>query len=168
MPEPSSSRRILYPGSFDPCTRGHLDLIARAARVFDEVVVAVGTNVAKEGGLFSTEERVALLEESLAGSPGVRVVAFGGLAVACAREQGCGTILRGVRNGSDLELELQMGLTNRVLAPDVETLVMFPDPRWIFLSSRLIKEVYRMGGEVADFLPPAVAARVGARLRKPC
>ncbi|MEE9391119.1 MAG: pantetheine-phosphate adenylyltransferase [Planctomycetota bacterium] len=158
------TKRVLFPGSFDPCTLGHLDLIQRACRQFDEVVVAVGVNVEKKT-LFGGDERVELLEAMVAGLMGVRVVQFSGLTVRCAERESCQAILRGVRNATDFEYELQMGLTNRVLAPDLETICLFPDQRFTHLSSRLIREVYRFGGETLEFLAPAVSARMKEKFR---
>ena len=153
--------RILYAGSFDPPTMGHVDLIDRAARAFGEVVVGVGANISKKP-LFTVEERVALLEEYAPSA--MKVVAFDGLAVECARAQGCGLLLRGLRTASDFEAELAMALTNRRLAPDVDTVFLPPSERFGYLSSRLVKEVVLGGGRIDEFIPPRIAEEIRRRL----
>ena len=146
----------IYPGSFDPVTNGHLDVIGRAARLFDRVVVAVAHNELKQP-LFSPEERLSLLREATAGIPGIEVTAFRGLLVDFARECPAGVVVRGLRAISDFEFEFQMALMNRKLHPDLETCFLTPKEELTYLSSRLVKEVARLGGDVGGFVPPVVA-----------
>jgi len=146
----------IYPGSFDPVTNGHLDVIARAARLFDRVVVAVACNELKQP-LFSAEERLDLLRQSTAGLPGVEVTAFRGLLVDFARTCQAGVVVRGLRAISDFEFEFQMALMNRKLHPDLETCFLTPKEELTYLSSRLIKEIARLGGAIDAFVPPPVA-----------
>jgi pantetheine-phosphate adenylyltransferase len=152
----------LYPGTFDPLTRGHEDLVERALHVVDELVVAVAADTAK-APLFDLEERVAMIEEVLGGDPRVRVTAFRGLTVEYAREIGAPVILRGLRAVSDFEFEVQMALMNKHLAPEVEILFMAPDATYSFLSASLVREVARLGGDVDAFVSPPVARRLAER-----
>jgi pantetheine-phosphate adenylyltransferase len=145
-------RRAIYPGSFDPVTNGHLDLIERSLKIFDEVIVAVASNREKIP-LFSTEERVQLLKESLGHHPRLIVQSLEGLLVDTAREREAFVIIRGLRAVSDFEFEFQMALTNRRLEPKVETIFLAPREDCIFLSSKIVKEVASHGGEVAPFVP---------------
>lgn len=147
--------RALYPGSFDPVTNGHLDVLKRAARLFDEVVVAVAYNEAKKG-LFTSEERVGLLREATAGMTNVRVTSFEGLLVDFARAQKARAVIRGLRAISDFEFEFQLALMNRSLEPDLEALFLMPSEEYTYLSSRLVKEVARLGGDVSRFVPNCV------------
>ncbi|HTE06199.1 MAG TPA: pantetheine-phosphate adenylyltransferase [Planctomycetota bacterium] len=151
------TRTGFFAGSFDPPTLGHMDLVARARRIVDEVVVGVGSNADKTPWL-PVEERLALLSALL--GPGVRVVAFAGLAVEAARAAGAGVLLRGVRSEADVASELQMALANRRLAPELETVVLVGSPDVAHISSRLVREVHRSGGDVTLFVPAAVAARL--------
>ncbi|MEZ6196061.1 MAG: pantetheine-phosphate adenylyltransferase [Planctomycetota bacterium] len=153
------SPSAFYPGSFDPPTRGHVDLVRRGRELFDRVVIGVGENVHK-AGLFSVAERVAMLEETFAELEGIEVVRFQGLTVEAARRHGCRAILRGLRDATDFAYEYPMTLTNRELEPAVETVFLMPSHEFSFVSSRLVKEVYEMGGEVARFLPAAVERRL--------
>jgi pantetheine-phosphate adenylyltransferase len=153
----------LYPGSFDPVTRGHIDLVERALRLFDEVTVAAAENIAK-APVFSLEERLDLLRQSLPDSPQLKVTAFRGLVVDFCRREGFRVILRGLRTVSDFESEYQMALTNRHLMPEIETVFVMPSARYSFVSSTLIKDIVRQGGVVSDFLPPAAEQRLRARL----
>jgi pantetheine-phosphate adenylyltransferase len=157
--------RAVCPGSFDPVTHGHLDIIGRTAQLADEVVVAVGDNVAKNA-LFTPPERVAMLQTACAELPNVSVTLFRGLLVQFCMEQGIGLISKGVR-AADFDYELQMAQMNRRLT-GVDTVLLPTDPRWAFVSSSLVREVAMLGGDVSGFVPPAVAeqisARVGARL----
>ena len=148
-------RRAVYPGSFDPVTYGHLDVIERAARLFDEVLVAVAVNHAKTG-LFSFEERVALLREALAAYPNVKVTRFDGLLVEFARTSGACVIIRGLRAVSDFEFEFQMALMNRKLEARIETMFLMPKEEYTYLSSRIVKEIAGLGGAVSAFVPPNV------------
>ena len=156
------STQALFPGSFDPPTLGHMDLIERGSVLFDRLVVAVGSNPTKQP-LFSAEERVTLLMEQTGHLSNVTVVRFDGLVTHCARDQDCNIILRGVRSVADFEIEQQMAMTNRGIS-GIETVFVMPSEEFAWLSSRLIKEVYSYGGEAEDMLAPAVAAAVKARL----
>lgn len=157
------SRKALYAGSFDPVTNGHLDLVRRARRIFDGVVVAVGVNVEKDG-LFSPEERVAMIRDHVGDLDGVDVVVFDGLAVECAREHGCACLIRGIRGVSDLDGEMAMAITNRQLDPDIETLFLSPSVDYHHLSSRLIREVLASGRSLDHLVPADVAAKTKERL----
>jgi pantetheine-phosphate adenylyltransferase len=147
----------VYPGSFDPPTNGHLDVIRRAAKLAGTLYVAVATNTSKEP-LFTVEERVALLEQITAAIPHVKVDSFDGLLVGYARQVGASAIFRGLRAVSDFEYEFQMALTNRQLDAEVETLFLMPSQDYSYLSSNMIKEVARLGGDLSPFVPPEVAA----------
>ncbi len=157
---------VVYPGTFDPLTNGHLDLIARGAKIADSLVIAVLRSSTKPEALFSVEERVEMLREATAGYRNVAVTEFDGLLVDFARGVGAQAILRGIRAVSDYEYELQMALMNRKLAPDVETLFLIPAEQYTFVSSRLIKGVARMGGDVSALVPAAVHARLVAKARE--
>ncbi len=150
---------IIYPGSFDPLTNGHLDLINRAARLFDQVIVAVLKHDSKQP-LFSPQERLEMLEEAVSGLPNVQADSFDTLLVDYARQRGAQMILRGIRAVSDYEYELQMALMNRKLDPELETIFMLPAEAYSYLSSRLVKEVWRLGGDIRDLVPPLVEARL--------
>lgn len=150
-------RKAIYPGSFDPTTNGHLDLIGRAVRMFDEVIVAVAVN-SQKNPLFTADERVAILRENTAQYPGVRITAMQGLLVDFAQKEGAVAIVRGLRAVSDFEFEFQMALMNRKLAPKVETIFLMPKEDYTYLSSRIVKEIARLGGDVSSFVPPLVEA----------
>jgi pantetheine-phosphate adenylyltransferase len=152
----------LCPGTFDPVTNGHLDVIGRAASMFDGVVVAVLENPSK-APLFTIEERVALLQEALGDQPRVRVASFGGLLVDFARAQDAGMIVKGLRAVSDYEYEIQMAQMNQRIG-GVETLFMATSPKWSFLSSSLVKEVARLGGDVEGLVPDHVRKALVDRL----
>jgi pantetheine-phosphate adenylyltransferase len=152
----------VYPGSFDPITRGHEDLIRRGLVFADRVVVAVATHVAKEP-LFAIEERIALAQAVLGGEPRLEVCGFDGLLVEFARTLGARTIVRGLRYVSDFEYEYQMALMNRKLAPEIETLFLVPAFDLTYLSSSLVREVARFGGDVGDLVHPAVSAALAAK-----
>ena len=152
----------LYPGTFDPVTRGHEDLIGRALTVVETLWVGVASDTTKEP-LFPIEDRVEMLREVTADEPRIKVEAFAGLTVDFARRIGARAILRGLRAVSDFELEFQMALMNKHLAPDIEMLFMAPDSTYSFLSSSLVREVARLGGDVEAFVSPAVARRLAAR-----
>jgi len=156
----------LYPGTFDPVTRGHEDLIGRALRIVETLWVGVASDTTKEP-LFPIEDRVQMLREVTAGEPRIRVEAFDGLTVDFARRIGARAILRGLRAVSDFELEFQMALMNKHLAPDIEILFMAPDSTYSFLSSSLVREVARLGGDVDAFVSPAVARRLSERFGEP-
>jgi pantetheine-phosphate adenylyltransferase len=151
-----SERIALYPGSFDPVTRGHLDIVERASLIFDRVVIAVLENPAKSP-LFSTAERVELLRASTDGNPHVEVATFNGLTVSYAHQVGAIAIVRGLRVTSDFENEFQMTLMNQRLNPDIHTVFLMTSVSNVFISSSVIKEVFRLGGTIDDAVPPAAA-----------
>jgi pantetheine-phosphate adenylyltransferase len=155
-------RKAVYPGSFDPVHNGHLDLIERASRSFEEVVVAVLENDVKSG-LFTMPERLALLREAVR-QKNVRVESFHGLLVDFMRERKSRILIRGLRAVSDFEYEFQMALMNRHLYPEVETLFMVPAEEYTFLSSRVVKEVAGLNGDVTRLVPPAVARALAGKL----
>lgn len=157
----TSPRIAVYPGSFDPVTNGHLDVIERASRLFDRVVVAVGRNAGKSA-LFTADERVAMLRESCSGLANVEAVAFGGMLVEFARSQGASVLIKGLRAISDFEYEFQMALANRHLAPDIETMFLMTSAEYQFLSSSIVKEIARVGGDVSPLVPPAAGRRLDA------
>ena len=151
--------RAVCPGTFDPPTNGHLDVIGRAAAMFDELVVATGVNESKRR-LFGDDERVALLRETVAGFGNVTVGTFDGLLVDYCRAEGIGVIVKGVRTAGDYDYELQMALMNRRLSPDVETVFMMPAEPYTYVSSRLVKEVVALGGSVHGLVPGIVEDRL--------
>jgi pantetheine-phosphate adenylyltransferase len=148
-------RRALYPGSFDPVTYGHMDLINRARELFDEVYVAVAVNEEKNP-LFPVEERIELLKQAIKGKKGIKISTFDGLIVHYAQANRIGFLIRGLRATSDFDYEFQMALTNRDLASDIDTLFLMPSEKHFYLSSRLVKEISRLGGDVSKFVPPFV------------
>lgn len=154
----------IYPGTFDPITNGHSDLIQRACRLFDRVIVAVAANP-KKTPLFTLEERVALAQGVLRGMEKVEICGFDSLLAEFARERGAAVILRGLRAVSDFEFEFQLAGMNRHLAPDVETLFLTPAEKYTFISSSLVKEVASLGGDIEDFVDPAVKAALNNRMR---
>lgn len=154
----------IYPGTFDPPTFGHLDLIGRASRMFETLVVAVAMNNAKSC-LFSEEERMEMLREIVAKFDNVEVTSFNGLTVDYARERGAVAIVRGLRAISDFEFELTMAITNQKLNPHVDTVCLMPSEPYLFLSSRLVKEIAQFGGDLSAFLPDIVKRRLQDRLR---
>jgi pantetheine-phosphate adenylyltransferase len=158
------SSTAICPGSFDPITNGHLDIIHRAATMFDRLVVAVLRNTEKQC-LFSIEDRVTLIRESLQGVPNVEVDAFEGLLVDYVRAKKARHILRGIRALSDFEYEFQMALMNRRLAPEVDTVFLMPREEYTYLSSRLVREVARLGGPVEGLVPAAVARLLKERMQ---
>ncbi|HSM08557.1 MAG TPA: pantetheine-phosphate adenylyltransferase [Gemmatimonadota bacterium] len=156
--------RVIYPGSFDPLTLGHDDIIRRALRLSDEVVVAVAeTATQAKHAAFSVEERVALIERVYGDEPGVEVVAFSGLLVDFARSKDARVIIRGLRAVSDFEYEFQMALMNRSLSPEIEVIFMAPDSNYTFLSSSLVREVASLGGDVSPYVPGPVLEALGER-----
>ncbi len=152
----------IFPGSFDPMTTGHRDIISRAARLFDRLVVAILVNPEK-APLFSVPERVALLREVLAEWPTVEVDTFGGLLVDYAQRRGAAAVVRGLRALSDFEYEMQMALMNRRLSPRLETVFMMPAETYSYVSSRLVKEVFALGGSITGLVPEVVEARLRER-----
>ncbi|HKN76635.1 MAG TPA: pantetheine-phosphate adenylyltransferase [Candidatus Acidoferrum sp.] len=153
----------IYPGSFDPVTNGHLDLIERGEKMFDLVIVAVLNNAEKQP-LFSVPERVEMLREVTQKWSGVEVDVFHGLLVDFARKRGAGVILRGIRAISDYEFELQMALMNRKLEPRLETVFMLPGESYSYLSSKLVREIAQLGGPLKDLVPPEVERRLRSKV----
>jgi pantetheine-phosphate adenylyltransferase len=156
-------RIAVYPGSFDPVHYGHVDLIRRAVRLFDRVIVAVAENVEKVPGAFAVEERVAMVVEVVGDMPSVEVAAYAGLTVDFARSRGASCIIKGLRAVGDFDYELKQSAMNRLLAPGLDTLLFISDPEYAFVSSSLIREVARLGGSVDGIVPPPVAMRLRAR-----
>ncbi len=155
-------RIALYPGSFDPLTNGHVDIIERGARLFDRIIIAILVNPEKSP-LFTPAERVELAREVFAHWPNVEVDTFNGLLVDYAQAKQASVLVRGLRAVSDFEYEMQMALMNRHLSPDLETVFMMPGEAYTYLSSRLVKEVFALGGSVAGLVPPAVERRLLAK-----
>jgi pantetheine-phosphate adenylyltransferase len=156
-------RRAVCPGSFDPVTNGHIDIISRASLLFDEVVVAVGVNKAKSRRLFTAEERISMLEKVCADFPNVTVASFEGLLTTFCEERGIGAIVKGLRAVSDFDYELQMAQMNSSLV-DVETVFIPTSPEYSFLASSLVKEVATFGGDVSSLVPPDVLTLLTERL----
>jgi len=155
----------LYPGTFDPVTNGHIDLISRAHEIFHEVIVAVAHNPHKQP-LFSVKERVAMLKQASAAMPGVRVEDFDGLVVNYAHKVKAKVLVRGLRMLSDFEYEFQMALTNRKLAPDIETIFLMPHESYSYLSAKLIKEAALLGADLSSFLPDFVEKALRDKLKE--
>ena len=149
----------VYPGSFDPITNGHLDLIQRALRIFDRIIVAVASNTFKKS-LFSIEERMEMIRESLKEYPNVSIDSFQGLLVKYAREQKARAILRGLRAVTDFEYEFQLAMMNRRLEPEVETVFLMTGMRWVFLSSSILKEAAVHGGDIEGMVPEIVVKKL--------
>ncbi len=154
----------IYPGSFDPVTNGHLDLIERASKLFECLVVAILLNPEKNGPFVPVPERVEMLKEVVGHLPNVEVDTFKGLLVDYARRKDARVIVRGIRAVSDYEYELQMALMNRQLAPNLETVFMLPAQTYSYLSSRLVREVASLGGSIKELVPPVVEARIRAKV----
>ena len=152
----------IYPGTFDPITNGHVDLIKRGRFLFDRLVVAVARNPQKTP-LFTADERVEMARDVLAGIEGVEVCMFDELLINFARKKECRAIVRGLRAVSDFEYELQIALTNRKMDPGIETVFLTPSKEYIYLSSSIVKEIASYGGPVGDFVPPAVEARLPSK-----
>lgn len=157
-------RRAIYPGSFDPVTNGHLDIIERAAALFDEVVVAVARDTPK-APLFPVAEREEMLREACAHLKNVKVESFSGLLVDFARSKQAKVIVKGLRAVSDFETELQMALMNRTLREEIETVFLMTRHEYLYLSSSIVKEIAGLGGEVGDFVPPMVKERLRQKLQ---
>jgi pantetheine-phosphate adenylyltransferase len=155
----------VYPGSFDPITNGHIDVIRRGTKVFDRLIVAVADNPAKQS-LFTKDERVEMIKEATKSFRNADVDAFDGLVVDYVRRKKASVILRGIRTISDFEYEYQMALTNRTFAPDIETVFVMTHEEYSFVSSRLIKEAVSMGGDVSSFVPKEVEARLKKKFKK--
>lgn len=157
--------KAIYPGTFDPITYGHIDVIERALKIFDQVIVACAHNPQKNP-LFSVAERIGMLKETTKGLRGVVVDDFDVLVVDYAKSKGVVTVIRGLRAVSDFEYEFQMALTNRKLSDEIETVFMMPSEAYSYLSSKLIKEAASLGGNISAFVPEFVANELAARLRK--
>ena len=157
-------KRAVYPGMFDPIHNGHLDLIERSLRIFDDLIVAVVANPSK-APLLSVKERLELIDEATHGLTRMRITSFDGLLIDLVDREGADCIVRGIRAVSDFEYEFQMALMNRRLNPRVETVFMMPKEDYSYLSSRLVKEVCRLGGNVKGLVPDLVLARLHRRLR---
>jgi pantetheine-phosphate adenylyltransferase len=157
--------RAMYPGTFDPFTNGHNDLVRRACRIFDHVVVAIAANPGK-APLFTLEQRMALARQVLADVPNVEVAGYSGLTVNFAREHGLNAIVRGLRAVSDFEFEFQLATMNRHLSNEVETVFLTPTEQFNFISSTLIREIASLGGDIREFVHPLVAEAIGQRLAK--
>ena len=155
--------KVVYPGTFDPFTCGHEDLVRRASRVFDHVIVGVADSESKRP-MFAAAERVAMARETLAPLPNVEVIGFSALLMDFVRQQGAKIILRGLRAVSDFEYEFQMAGMNRHLHPDVETLFLTPSEQYTFISATIVREIARFGGDVSHFVPATVDARIRARV----
>ena len=159
------SERAIYPGTFDPVTYGHIDLIKRACRIFSEVVISVAHNPQKSP-LFTVKERVDFLKEATSGIPGVVIDDFDGLVIDYAHKKGISTLIRGLRMISDFEYEFQMALTNRKLAPDVETIFLMPQEGYSYLSAKLLKEAVSLGADISCFVPDFVYQTLKKKLKR--
>src|ERR1700761_8460869 len=155
--------KAIYPGTFDPLTNGHLDLISRGSKIVDELVVAILRNSEKGTPLFTVPEREEMIFEATRGFGNVSVTTFNGLLVDCAKQQGAKAVLRGIRAISDYEYEFQMAMMNRKLDAELETLFMMPAEKYTYVSSRLIKGVFNLGGDVSALVPPLVMQRLKAK-----
>lgn len=159
--------KAIYPGSFDPLTNGHVDIIQRATQLFDTVIPAILINYEKTAFL-TPEERMHLIRESVGGLPGVAdPIYFDGLTVDAARRHGASVIVRGIRAVSDYEYELQMSLMNRSLAPEVETVLLVPAQEYSFISSRLVKDIFQRGGDIRDLVPECVRVMLRTKFQRP-
>lgn len=156
----------VYPGTFDPLTNGHLDLVLRAAQIFDEVVVAIAGNAAKSP-LFDQDQRIALAKEALHNIPNVRIDGFEGLLVNYAEKIGASVIVRGLRAVSDFEFEFQMALANRKLSDSVETIFLMPNEECTFISSSIVKDIARHGGDCSRFVPETIQSALKKRFGSP-
>ncbi len=161
----ANSKIAVYPGSFDPFTNGHLDVVDRALGIFDKLVVAVAANPDKRQPLFTVDERLQLIRASLKGRDRIEVASYKGLTVEFARSRGARTIVKGLRAYSDFDAELQQALMNRKLAPDVHTVFLMSSFTHIFVSSSILKDIASYGGNVADLVPPPVARALKEKYR---
>ena len=159
-------RTVIYPGSFDPLTNGHLDVVQRAAKLFDRVVVAVAKSESKSP-LFTLEERLSLVKVAVQSLPNVEADTFDGLLVNYVEQRGAQAVVRGLRAVSDFEFEFQLALMNRKLNERIETIFMMPKDTYTFLSSRIVKEIARLGGDVSSFVPTHVRTALATRLGSP-
>jgi pantetheine-phosphate adenylyltransferase len=155
--------KVVYPGTFDPFTRGHEDLVRRAAKLFDPVVVGIADSDSKRP-MFTSAERIAMTREVLAGYPNVEVLGFSGLLMDFVHSIGASVIVRGLRAVSDFEYEFQMAGMNRNLYPEVETLFLTPAEQYLFMSATIVREIARFGGDVSSFVHPVVEARLKAKV----
>ena len=160
----SEKRVAVYAASFDPITNGHLDLIERAAKLFDEVVVAVATNVEKSGGTFPVDERLALIRDAVSGMKNVRVDTIEGLLVDYLRRIGARIVIRGLRALADFEYEFEMALMNSHMFPEIETVFLMTSERWFYVSASRVRELVKFGADVTEFVPPEVAKRLRERI----
>jgi pantetheine-phosphate adenylyltransferase len=159
-------KAAIYPGTFDPLTMGHLDVIERVAAIFDRVVLAIVTIPARKSPMFSLEERVLMARESVRHLANVGVESFGGLLVQYAHRKDIHVLVRGIRAYSDFEYEFQMALMNRKLAPDVETLFLMPKEAFSYISSSVVREIADKGGDTSELVPPPVQGRIEKRIRQ--
>lgn len=160
------NRGVMYPGTFDPITNGHVDIASRAAKMFDRVVVAIAANPGK-APLFPLEQRIELARTALAGLSNVEVTGYAKLTVEFARENGLGFMLRGLRAVSDFEFEFQLANMSRHIAPEIETVFLTPKEQFTFISSTLVREIAVLGGDVSEFVHPSVAAALKTKRRLP-
>lgn len=158
-------RKAIYPGSFDPVTYGHLDIIRRASALVDELVIGVLRNNAKKG-LFSTEERIEFLKRVTGDIPNVRIISFDGLLVDCAVEYGTHTIVRGLRAVTDFEYELQLAQTNKRLRPDIDTVFLTTNVEYAYLSSSIVREIAGYGGDISHFVPECIIEDVYKKAKR--
>lgn len=158
-------KAIIYPGTFDPITKGHVDLIERASRLFEKVIVAVAASTGSKAPLFTYAERIDLAKEVLANYKNVEVIGFEGLLINFARQQQISVILRGLRAVSDFEYEFQLASMNRRISPDLETLFLTPAEQYSFISANLVREIAALGGDVSQFVHEVVAKALSDRLR---
>ena len=159
-----NNRIAVYPGTFDPITYGHMDVIQRATRLYSRVIVLVARNSSKTP-LFTDDERITMIREVFRGKKNVEVDGFDGLLVHYARRRHASVIIRGLRAVSDFEFEFQMALTNRKLAPSIDTVFLVPHEKYTYLNSTIVREVARLGGDVSDFVPPGVRRRLLEKVR---
>lgn len=162
MTTPNAPRIAIYPGSFDPLTSGHVDIIERGSRIFDQIIVAILVN-SEKAPLFSEQERVEIIQDVFATTGNVKVETFNGLLVDYAKQKKASVLVRGLRAVSDFEYEFQMALMNRHLDPMLETVFMMPAEQYTYISSRLIKEVFSLGGEISGLVPPIVEEKLRAK-----
>lgn len=158
-------KRAIYPGTFDPVTYGHLDIIERSAKIFDEIIVGILINYAKTP-LFTVEQRVAMMKESVSHLPNVRVMSFGGLLIDFARSQQAGFIVRGLRAVTDFEYELQMTQTNKAIAPDIDTIFFTTSLKYSYLSSSTVKELASFGEDISRFVPAKVMELLNIQFKR--
>jgi len=159
-------KRVIYPGTFDPVTNGHIDIVKRAIELFDEVIVTIAKNPGKMTGMFTIEERLDMLNESLKGFDTVTVDSFDGLVVDHAKAMGAVGIIRGLRAVSDFEYEFQMALMNRKLNPELTTIFLMPHEKYTYLNSTIVRNLSQFNSDISDFVPPAVIKKLEERNRK--